>query len=212
MDTQKLNFNHLPLKTQLEEIRLLRILPGESPLSCEIEHFSFDDCPPYLALSYTWGDPTTTRSLLLNGQEVRITENLGSFLQHARPDAETSVDHWIDTLLAIFCDHGENTEHNCKPSWKQWIYRLALRLIVWLSNYGRPDKPNYYWIDALCISQSDVTERSQQVSRMKEIYTQAQEVIIWLGSAADDSDIAIRAIVHLAKINLLGPSATEQTL
>ncbi|KAH8589916.1 heterokaryon incompatibility protein-domain-containing protein, partial [Bisporella sp. PMI_857] len=34
------------------------------------------------------------------------------------------------------------------------------------------------WIDSLCINQADDQERSQQVGRMSEIYSQAGEVLI----------------------------------
>ncbi|KAJ6780462.1 hypothetical protein PWT90_01828 [Aphanocladium album] len=37
------------------------------------------------------------------------------------------------------------------------------------------------WIDAICVNQQDLSERNIQVSMMKEIYGQAQSVIIWLG-------------------------------
>ncbi|KAI6764150.1 hypothetical protein HG530_007939 [Fusarium avenaceum] len=35
------------------------------------------------------------------------------------------------------------------------------------------------WVDALCISQNDLAERSQQVQLMGDIYKQAVETIIW---------------------------------
>ncbi|KAJ4369045.1 hypothetical protein N0V83_006127 [Neocucurbitaria cava] len=37
-----------------------------------------------------------------------------------------------------------------------------------------------YWIDANCISQHDLMEKSEQVQIMGDIYRQASEVIIWL--------------------------------
>jgi hypothetical protein len=37
------------------------------------------------------------------------------------------------------------------------------------------------WIDAICIDQSEITERNHQVSLMGEIYTNARLVISWLG-------------------------------
>jgi hypothetical protein len=37
------------------------------------------------------------------------------------------------------------------------------------------------WVDAICINQFDVDERSQQVRFMGDIYSSAQEVLIWLG-------------------------------
>ncbi|KAF2994221.1 hypothetical protein E8E14_002358 [Neopestalotiopsis sp. 37M] len=38
------------------------------------------------------------------------------------------------------------------------------------------------WIDALCINQEDLDERSKQVSLMSKIYTSAQHVWVWLGA------------------------------
>ena len=37
------------------------------------------------------------------------------------------------------------------------------------------------WIDAICIDQSDSTEREKQVSIMGEIYKKASSVLVWLG-------------------------------
>ncbi|KAH6615385.1 heterokaryon incompatibility protein-domain-containing protein [Boeremia exigua] len=38
------------------------------------------------------------------------------------------------------------------------------------------------WIDAICIDQSCIVERGHQVQRMGTIYSNAQEVFVWLGS------------------------------
>ncbi|GAB1311505.1 hypothetical protein MFIFM68171_01715 [Madurella fahalii] len=38
-----------------------------------------------------------------------------------------------------------------------------------------------FWIDAICINQADLDERSQQVAIMRDIYASAERVIIWLG-------------------------------
>lgn len=37
------------------------------------------------------------------------------------------------------------------------------------------------WIDALCIDQQNLTEKSQQVAMMNKIYSRANEVLVWLG-------------------------------
>lgn len=54
-----------------------------------------------------------------------------------------------------------------------------------------------FWIDAMCIDQSNVMERNHQVQIMRKIYSNAQSVSVWLGNAApySDSDIAME---HLA--------------
>ncbi|KAH7407080.1 heterokaryon incompatibility protein-domain-containing protein [Phaeosphaeria sp. MPI-PUGE-AT-0046c] len=42
----------------------------------------------------------------------------------------------------------------------------------------------YLWIDAICIDQTTVGERNHQVGMMREIYSQAECVIVWLGESS----------------------------
>lgn len=44
------------------------------------------------------------------------------------------------------------------------------------------------WIDAICINQSMLEERNQQVSIMSKIYSTASRVVVYLGEATRDSD------------------------
>ncbi|OAG06323.1 uncharacterized protein CC84DRAFT_1090801, partial [Paraphaeosphaeria sporulosa] len=39
----------------------------------------------------------------------------------------------------------------------------------------------WFWIDALCIDQTNAAERNHQVQKMGQIYSNAEEVIVWLG-------------------------------
>lgn len=43
------------------------------------------------------------------------------------------------------------------------------------------DKERVFWIDAVCIDQKNLKERSEQVVRMGEVYTKAVRVVAWLG-------------------------------
>ena len=47
------------------------------------------------------------------------------------------------------------------------------------------------WIDSVCINQAVDEERSHQVSLMKNIYSQARTVIVWLGEGNEMSDLAL---------------------
>jgi len=47
------------------------------------------------------------------------------------------------------------------------------------------------WIDALCINQEDMQERSQQVGIMRDIYRNASGTIVWLGEEAQNSGLGI---------------------
>ncbi|KAH7379863.1 heterokaryon incompatibility protein-domain-containing protein [Cadophora sp. MPI-SDFR-AT-0126] len=52
----------------------------------------------------------------------------------------------------------------------------------------------YIWIDALCIDQRNISERSAQVKMMGSIYSHATRVTVWLGSGGDGMKRAIHRI------------------
>ncbi|KAJ4991777.1 ankyrin and HET domain-containing protein [Stagonosporopsis vannaccii] len=52
------------------------------------------------------------------------------------------------------------------------------------------DKSRIIWVDAICIDQHNVLERSHQVSRMNDIYSKASNVIVWLGEPRSDAALA----------------------
>jgi hypothetical protein len=51
-----------------------------------------------------------------------------------------------------------------------------------------PQVARRLWVDAICINQADVVERSVQVVRMRTIYRLAQAVLIWLGKESEEPD------------------------
>ncbi|RYC64535.1 hypothetical protein CHU98_g1687 [Xylaria longipes] len=52
------------------------------------------------------------------------------------------------------------------------------------------------WIDAVCINQEDLSERSAEVLHMRKIYQMAGSVQIWLGPEKNDSGLALKLISH----------------
>jgi hypothetical protein len=52
---------------------------------------------------------------------------------------------------------------------------------------SQPAQQKWLWIDAICINQSDISEKSLQIPRMTEIYSFAHTVLFYL--ALNDSDI-----------------------
>jgi hypothetical protein len=68
---------------------------------------------------------------------------------------------------------------NCFPVRVQESLDLGLRRLRLTSG------PRTLWVDALCINQSDVRERSHQVKQMSMIYKSASQVVVWLGEWPD---------------------------
>ncbi|KAI0098900.1 heterokaryon incompatibility protein-domain-containing protein [Nemania sp. FL0031] len=53
------------------------------------------------------------------------------------------------------------------------------------------DKTRVLWVDAICINQQDIQEKSEQVRMMDQIYSNADTVLIYLGPDADGSSLVM---------------------
>ena len=53
------------------------------------------------------------------------------------------------------------------------------------------------WVDALCINQNDLKERSQQVQMMRHIFEKAHFTFAWLGPVSENSDLAMAFLAGL---------------
>jgi hypothetical protein len=67
----------------------------------------------------------------------------------------------------------------------------------------------WWWIDSICIDQTNIQERDEHVRRMQDIYQNARDVIVWLGEQSLDSDCAIDFIHLLDAMNRAGISTSE---
>lgn len=56
-----------------------------------------------------------------------------------------------------------------------------------LTQFRREDEDVNIWCDAVCINQEDVKEKTAQVARMHEIYSEAEYVCVWLGAGSDET-------------------------
>ncbi|TDZ33045.1 Heterokaryon incompatibility protein 6, OR allele [Colletotrichum spinosum] len=63
------------------------------------------------------------------------------------------------------------------------------------------------WVDAVCINQADEEERTAQVWQMKQIYSDAQSVKVWLGDATATS---YRGLMFLRRFQRITPECTER--
>jgi hypothetical protein len=51
--------------------------------------------------------------------------------------------------------------------------------------------PRRLWIDAICINQANDIEKGYQIQQMQHVFRHARPVIVWLGEATADSDLAL---------------------
>lgn len=57
-----------------------------------------------------------------------------------------------------------------------------------LRNLRHRDSERTMWIDAICINQNDVAERTAQVKQMQDIYAHASHLVVWVGAASESED------------------------
>jgi hypothetical protein len=62
-----------------------------------------------------------------------------------------------------------NPEKKIRIDGKQ--IRIRMNLWQFLHQMSSEERYGYYWIDAVCINQSDLDERNHQVNMMKDIYS-----------------------------------------
>ena len=134
----------------------------------------YDDMPLH---SYT-SIPGSERTIRLLKLEPGFFGMRCSFVYHDLAAARAGTMFSYD---AISC-HWETGE---KPN-VVMIEGMALRVpeVVFdvIRHRASLWRTRLLWIDAACINQDDIDERSQQVRLMRDIYSQAARTIVWLGS------------------------------
>lgn len=197
------------------EIRIVKLYAAhqdEIP-RCEIEHVSVagQNTPPYITLSYVWGDPNETTDINLNGQSFPVTTNLASFLRHMqvfmrRVFQATESSPWLAQLL----DNPRFTTHTLLNILNDDYVPLDFMLDTQLSQDSKDfvlrhvnqaaslcgldpkqidetepiqasrDLDQGFWIDADCINQTDLMEKTHQIGQMSTIYTKASGTVIYM--------------------------------
>ncbi|KAI2624220.1 heterokaryon incompatibility protein-domain-containing protein [Hypoxylon sp. NC1633] len=148
---------HRALNRRHTEIRLLRICPGDDnepvAVSTMIVPLSWR-CPPFIALSYCWGDPAITERITVNGSPMNATVNLVMALRqlrafHNSPDklpyrsAKTYL--WID---AICINQTDIEEKNSQVPLMAGIYSSATHVLVWLGAGDEGTDRFMHWLQS----------------------------------------------------------------
>lgn len=153
-------------------IRLFKIEPADN-FDAEVcgelivASFAGDDDPePYNALSYSWGPTFSDRShlsesIVCGGRSLRVTPSLKTALRHIRA-------YGYNKPTPMF---GQGTEDSSADTAEDGL---------------NPTRP--LWVDAICINQTNLSERASQVDYMICIYYNSATVLVWLGESDGQLD------------------------
>ena len=132
-------YHYRPLSSPTS-IRILSLLPcptilKDKNLHCTLEEVSLDSNPTFQAVSYTWGEPTPLRTILLDGHIVQIRENLWTALDHILSDSHGPAGRrgfhfvWADSICI---DQTSIAEKNYQVPLMASIYSTAGSVLAWL--------------------------------------------------------------------------------
>lgn len=115
-------------------VRLIGLPPKADPaeitrrVAVELEAVPFQQAPQYTALSYVWGSPQDTITILISGHPVSVRANLWGFLSIiSQSDSIKYI--WVDALRI---DQSSNTERSHQVALMGQIYLRASKIIAWL--------------------------------------------------------------------------------
>lgn len=75
------------------------------------------------------------------------------------------------------------------------VMRNVYLLLSEFRRQSHPSSPTF-WIDSVCINQSSIHDRNDQVQLMGKIYAKASLVRIWIGTESDFADQAFELVRH----------------
>lgn len=94
----------------------------------------------------------------------------------------------LDETETAFC---ADSSLSIQPNLSAWIHTHG----IFLAGQG-----HLFWIDQLCIDQSNISERGNQVRLMKEIYAKSSKLFVWLGPGSDESTLALETMDRAGRV------------
>jgi hypothetical protein len=142
--------------------RVVELIPGgpQDKLECNIRTVNLDEPLEYEALSYTWKESSFDWPV-----DDRWTSA-----------QEQDIRNVCDVRVPIYIA-GTNSFIGIGSG-----LRDALRCL------RHPEKKRLVWVDQICINQKDTHERATQVGYMHDVYSKAQQVILWVGEEDQDTE------------------------
>lgn len=154
-------------------LRLLHSVDRNAVVRCTLKIVDLGNPPDYIALSYTWRCSRPEEEHLEEEDLPDAPRDRWIVVNGARLGVTQNLHH---CLLRLRCNTVET------PG--VWTH-------LWEKLSRKRTGLKRLWIDAICINQGDVGERSAQVGMMARIYRSASLVAIWLGQAENIAAAAV---------------------
>jgi hypothetical protein len=154
--TSSKEYTYRPIRST-HVVRVMILLPSRLGLRlrCLLQSVAVDRLTNYEAISYTWGDESSTTSILCGADEgeIQITENLELALLHFRQDDKPRI-LWADMICI---DQKNIEERNNQVCLMGKIFSRAWRVLIWV---GPEDQHTGLAFEYLDMLQKRVVEHS----------------------------------------------------
>ncbi|KAF2967031.1 hypothetical protein GQX73_g6557 [Xylaria multiplex] len=126
------HFKFLPIDSSKGQIRLLNIAPGRAGevIRCSYQIASVHENVPYETLSYVWGEMEGNQTIVVEGTEVELTDNLFDAVTRIRHETEARL-LWVDALCINQEDGAEKT---AQVDMMHKIYSDCVQCNMWMGN------------------------------------------------------------------------------
>ncbi len=111
-----------------------------------LSEFDLKLSPPFIALSYAWGNPHDKKPAICNDSCISITNSLYTALRQMRGDEQFGY-IWADAICINQSDDVEKTE---QVRMMVDIYASAYKVIIWLGPEGHGDRTGLYLMKEIC--------------------------------------------------------------
>lgn len=141
--------------------------------------------------------------MLHSGSNSNLKCDLKHFTLDQAPKYEAVSYCWGDSTLRV--------NITCENQILSITQGLHSALLHFRSQMGDNDQPRVLWADGICIDQSNLDERSDQVRLMGQIYTNAKPVLVWLGEGDPETRDLLRKALVVGRLSDLKPGkATDE--
>lgn len=142
----------------------------------------------------------------LQGRQIRVLEILPGGSTDAiscRMEVIELGNKPFEALSYVWGNPGHTVDIECNGH----TMAITVNLADALRRTRLSDASRFIWADAICINQQDLVERSHQVQLMREIYSLALPVTVWLGHGKEGSPELVRLL--LTKLDAYRTSLQE---
>jgi Heterokaryon incompatibility protein (HET) len=164
-------YPYTPLGASKTQTRILVLRDGTEdaePIRCKLVHLDVDH-RSQSSIHYTLTDRSLAAAATSQARRARAYDALS--YTWGKLDKKGEI---------ILEGHRFPVTQNLETALRQ-IRRW--RRLKGMTKYAQGE--SYWWVDAVCINQSDVEERNRQVGIMRQIYKSAKSVRVWLDAEED---------------------------